>query len=362
MDAVTIGDPGSRRAARPSRSHGAEALLGASGAMQRLRAEVRCFARSSASVLVEGETGTGKELVARAIHEESERRGGPFVPVNCGALPEQLVESEFFGHLRGAFTGAHRDHPGLVEAAARGTLFLDEIEDLPPMLQGKLLRLLQEGEYRPLGAMRPREADVRVVAASNRSLRALVAERRFRSDLYYRLDVLRLRLPPLRDRLEDLPILVEHLVRRPGGAPVPEGAVPVEPGVLAALAGHAWPGNVRELANLVERARVLAATRGAEAGWSAAIAGIETVETGCAPDGAPEPLAALPPERIEPRRSQEADALLRLLDRHRWRRDAAAREIGVSRVTLWRRMRRLGLAGSEVAGPQVTAGSSAQPA
>ncbi len=341
---------------RADRGRGVDALVGASESMQALRSEVRCFARSGASVLVEGETGTGKELVARALHEESDRGAGPFVAVNCGALPEQLVESELFGHLRGAFTGAHRDHPGLVEAAARGTLFLDEVEDLPAPLQGKLLRLLQEGEYRPLGATRPRLADVRVVAASNLSLRVLVAEQRFRSDLYFRLDVLRLRLPPLRARLDDLPLLVEHLLSSAADAGR-RAAPPPPPGrVLDALRLHSWPGNVRELANLVERARVLVASRGPEAGWADALAGLHDSLPGPGA-GAAERLPR-PPARCEPASSPEAEVLRRLLDRHRWRRDAAAREIGVSRVTLWRRMRRLGLAG--LAGEPTEAGPAAE--
>src|SRR6185436_16422973 len=150
-----------------------------------LRSAIRRSAVSSACVLIEGETGVGKELVARALHVESERASGPFVPINCGALPEHLVESELFGHVRGAFTEAHRDHPGLVAAAARGSLFLDEVEDLPLVLQGKLLRLLQEGEFRPVGALRAKAADVRVVAASNLDLAELVERRCFRGDLFY---------------------------------------------------------------------------------------------------------------------------------------------------------------------------------
>ncbi|MEY4950960.1 MAG: hypothetical protein RL698_3171 [Pseudomonadota bacterium] len=334
----TAGPPG---ATPGRRARGGDALVGASESIQRLRADIRCFARSDACVLVEGETGTGKELVARALHEESARAAGPFVPVNCGALPEQLVESELFGHLRGAFTGAHRDHPGLVEAAARGTLFLDEIEDLPPPLQGKLLRLLQEGEYRPLGAVRARSADVRVVAASNAQLAGLVAERRFRSDLFYRLDVLHLEVPPLRARPEDVDPLVAHFLARTGRPrAVATGDLEPPPECLAWMRGQSWPGNVRELANLVERAVVLVAEHGAARGWAVAISGAGRVAAATA---APPPR---PPARFEQAESPEASALRRLLDRHRWRRDAAAREMGVSRVTLWRRMRRLGLVGA----------------
>jgi len=329
--------------ARPG-AVGAAALVGDSAAMHALRELLRRYAASRASVLVEGETGVGKELVARALHVESERAAGPFVPINCGALPEQLVESELFGHVRGAFTGAHRDHPGLVEHAERGTLFLDEIEDLPTSLQGKLLRLLQESEYRPVGATRARRADVRVVAASNADLQAMVRERRFRRDLFYRLDVLRMVVPPLRARLDDLPALVAHLAREvvgrsKGGC----AAVPfVAPSSLqmAALRAHPWPGNVRELANLVERAAVVAASVGWPAGWSAALSQLgacpsDTPVAQGTPRGGAHGVAGVAPA--------ERAALLELLDRHRWRRAAAARELGVSRVTLWRRMCRAGL-------------------
>jgi DNA-binding NtrC family response regulator len=317
---------------------GADTLVGDSAAMHAVRVLLRRYARSRACVLIEGETGVGKELVARALHVESERASGPFVPINCGALPEHLVESELFGHARGAFTGAHRDHPGLVEHAERGTLFLDEIEDLPPALQGKLLRLLQEGEYRPVGATRARRADVRVVAASNAELQMMVRERRFRRDLFYRLDVLRIVVPPLRERLEDLPLLLAYLAHDVGGRSARQPAVPVvapSAAQLAALRAHAWPGNVRELANLVERAAVVASSLGWAAGWSAALSQLDLLTAPHAPP--PGPAAA---DDGDP---AARAALLELLERHRWRRAAAARELGVSRVTLWRRMRRAGL-------------------
>lgn len=314
----------------------AGALVGGGPAIESVRTLLRRYARSRACVLVEGETGVGKELVARALHLESPRAAGPFVPINCGALPEHLVESELFGHVRGAFTGAHRDNTGLVEHAQHGTLFLDEVEDLPLVLQGKLLRLLQEAEYRPVGATRSRHADVRVVAASNAELHTMVEERRFRRDLFYRLNVLRIVVPPLRERLGDLPDLLRHLAVAVAGRAegrLPSGFVAPSPDQLAALREHAWPGNVRELANLVERAAVVAVQSGWRAGWVVALA-----QLGVGPS-APFPVRAMPSARDE----AERDALLRLLARHRWRREAAARELGVSRVTLWRRMRRAGL-------------------
>jgi two-component system response regulator PilR (NtrC family) len=321
-------------------THGGAAgtLVGRSGAIGRVRAEVRLYAPSDACVLVEGETGVGKELVARALHSESRRASGPFVAVNCGALPEQLVESELFGHVRGAFTGAHRDHPGLVELAARGTLFLDEVEDLPLSLQGKLLRLLQEGEYRPVGGARNKRAEIRLVAACNADLRSMVEERRFRRDLYFRLNVLRITVPPLRERLEDLPGLIAHLAERVGRDRGSFRFVPPSGEQYDALAQHPWSGNVRELANLVECAAVHAAAAGWTRGWAAALARLEG-ERVSEPDAV---ALERPPVRVPG--SSERRELEDLLARHRWRREAAAHELGISRVTLWRRMRRLGLA------------------
>lgn len=214
-------------------------------------------ARHTTSVLLTGPTGTGKELLARLIHNESERQGGPFVPVNCGAVPGNLLESEFFGHVKGAFTGADRDKEGLFDAANGGTLFLDEVGELPDPLQVKLLRVLQEGEVRSVGDTAARSVDVRIVAATNRPLDRDVAEGRFREDLYYRLAVVTVALPPLSERPDDLPLLARHFLALHGerlGVEV-DG---LESEAMEALQRYAWPGNVRELENVVERALVLA--------------------------------------------------------------------------------------------------------
>jgi DNA-binding NtrC family response regulator len=209
-------------------------------------------APAAVSVLISGESGTGKELVARALHEQSPRHEGPFVALNCAGLPDSLIESELFGHVRGAFTGAIADRPGAFATAAHGTLFLDEIGDLSLKGQGDLLRVLEDGSYRPVGSMRPKRADVRVVAATHRDLRAHVAAGHFREDLLYRLNVVELRLPPLRDRREDIPALVDsfhrHFSARHGRRPKT-----ITPGFLEALGAQPWPGNVRELRNLIER-------------------------------------------------------------------------------------------------------------
>ena len=347
-DYVVKGADAPHRAARgvarliatgPAAADGDTGLAGASAAIERVRREIGLYAPVRSCVLVQGDTGVGKELVARALHRLGARASAPFVAVNCGALPEQLVESELFGHVRGAFTGAHRDHPGLVAEADGGTLFLDEVEDLPIALQGKLLRLLQEGEYRPVGAARSRRADVRIVAAANQDLRARVAERTFRKDLYFRLEVLRIDVPPLRRRLEDLPALVAHLAGRLPAGERPTPYLAPTDAQLDRLAAHPWSGNVRELSNLVARAAVHARRSGWAAGWAAAIAAL-----GCEPPGG---LDTGGPSVAADRGGAswgERKALEEVLARHRWRREEAARELGISRVTLWRRMRRLGLA------------------
>uniref|UniRef100_A0A831UGS3 Sigma-54-dependent Fis family transcriptional regulator n=1 Tax=Geobacter metallireducens TaxID=28232 RepID=A0A831UGS3_GEOME len=208
------------------------------------------------SVLILGESGTGKELVARAIHQNGSRRDAPFVAVNCGAIPENLLESELFGHVRGAFTDAAADRAGLFEEAHGGTLFLDEIGEMPHPLQVKLLRVLQEGEVRRVGAQRPRKVDVRVISATSRHLEREVAEGRFREDLFFRLNVFGITLPPLRERLEDVPLLAAHFLEKHGAA-LGKPGVRLSPEALRLLMGYGWPGNVRELENCIERGIIL---------------------------------------------------------------------------------------------------------
>jgi DNA-binding NtrC family response regulator len=295
-------------------------LVGASLAMERIRALVRTAARTVAPVLLEGETGTGKEVVARAIHALGARGGRAFVPLNCAAIPETLAESEFFGHARGAFTGALESRPGALRLADGGTLFLDEIEDLPLALQAKLLRAVQDGEVRPLGGSTPRRVNVRLVAASNRELSRMVEAGTFRRDLYYRLRVLTIHLPPLRERGADLPLLVAHFVaafnRRHGTRFAVPGATLLRP-----LLDHPWPGNVRELENTLESLLILATAEGGD--LDAVLRRAPLLDGGFWPD--------------------ERARILRVLDDHRWNRQRAAAALGISRVTLWRRMERHGI-------------------
>jgi two-component system, NtrC family, response regulator GlrR len=229
-------------------------LVGRSVAQRAVFEVLERAAASTSTVLLEGETGTGKEAAAESIHVESDRRGQPFIVVDCGAIPSELLESELFGHERGAFTGAVAARTGAFAAADGGTIFLDEIGELAPALQPKLLRALERREIKPVGATAYQPVDVRVIAATNRNLRAEVNARRFRADLYYRLAVLEVRLPPLRERREDLPVLVEHLLGTLGAADDPRAAGLRTPWFLAELERHSWPGNVRELRNYVERA------------------------------------------------------------------------------------------------------------
>ncbi len=230
-------------------------LVGNSKATQEVRRLIEHVAQTDASVLVLGETGTGKEVVARNLHYMSARRTKPFVPVNCGAIPAELLESELFGHEKGAFTGAITARQGRFELAQGGTLFLDEIGDMPMALQVKLLRVLQEKTFERVGSNRTIQADVRIIAATHRNLERQVAEGRFREDLFYRLNVFPIEMPPLRDRREDIPLLVNELIARLEAAGAP--AVRLSPNALVSLSRYDWPGNVRELANLIERLAIL---------------------------------------------------------------------------------------------------------
>ena len=234
-------------------------IVTASPAMNVLLAEARLAAQSEAAVLIQGESGTGKELLARAIHRASPRHAKPFVAINCGAIPAELLESELFGHVKGAFTGAGRDHPGLFLSAEGGTVFLDEIGDMPPPLQVKLLRVLQEGEVRPVGATETRTVDVRILSATHRNLEEAIVSGEFREDLYYRLNVVNLALPPLRERREDIPLLAQHFLaaltekyqRRIHG---------FAPDALDMLVAADWPGNIRQLHNVLEQCVALCTT------------------------------------------------------------------------------------------------------
>ena len=228
-------------------------LVGTSVAMRRLRAAIDRLAEQDVPILIQGESGTGKEIVARALHERGPRRERPFVALNCGAIPESLIDSELFGHAKGAFTGATHDRPGVFVEADGGTLFLDEVADMPLAVQARLLRVLQEGDVRPVGGSGIRRVDVRVIAASNVELEAAVAEQHFRQDLFYRLNVVTLHVPPLREREGDLPLLAAHFLRKHGGAQPPT----LSPEALDAMSAYAWPGNVRELENAILHAIAL---------------------------------------------------------------------------------------------------------
>jgi DNA-binding NtrC family response regulator len=231
-------------------------MVASSRAMHGVMDMAARVAQSYTTVLLEGESGTGKELLAKAIHMQSDRKEHPFITVNCAAIPEHLLESELFGHRRGSFTGAVTDKQGKFEAANKGTVFLDEIGDLPLMMQVKVLRVLQQREVDKLGDSRPVKVDVRIVAATNRDLDKMIADGSFREDLYYRLAVVAIRLPPLRERTDDLPLLVEHFMAK-HGAPTRRAQMAIDPAVYSAFNLYPWPGNIRELENVIERALVL---------------------------------------------------------------------------------------------------------
>lgn len=310
-------------------------LVGHSPAIIEVMKTVARVAPSQASVLIFGETGVGKELVARAIHRYSDRATRKFVAVNCSALAEGILESELFGHVKGAFTGAQAARPGLFREADGGTLFLDEIGDISPALQSRLLRALQEQEIVPVGAETPVSVDVRVIAATHRDLLQLVREGRFREDLYYRLHVVSLTLPPLRARRQDLPLLIDDLLRRLGERHE-RGPVAVDPEAQALLLAYAWPGNVRELYNVLERALVLAAQD---------VIGPEHLPVEIRQMDAPRQSVAASPDREEqveliPLADVERHHVLRVLRAMEGSRERTARVLGISRRTLTRMLQR----------------------
>lgn len=318
-------------------------IVGSSRSLRQVMQQVDDVASTDATVLITGESGTGKELLANEIHKRSPRSRRPFVKVNCSAIPREIFESEFFGHTRGAFTGAVRERPGRFQIANGGTIFLDEIGDLPVELQPKLLRVLQEGEYERVGEDGTRTVDVRVIAATNQDLAAAVRERRFREDLFYRLNVFPLELPPLRARKEDLPQLVTHLIARTSKKHrVPAPAL--TPDDIESLQRYEWPGNIRELQNVIERAVIL--SKGVRLRLDVALPRI----TGVTAMGAM-PLADAYDDDVvltdQECRDRERANVLRALHRTDWRiygRGGAADLLGINPTTLASRLRALKIA------------------
>jgi two-component system, NtrC family, response regulator PilR len=312
-------------------------LLGRSPIMQQLREMIEKVARSQAPVHIFGESGTGKELVAHLIHEASARRDGPFVPVNCGAIPSELMESELFGHKKGSFTGAVADKQGLIKSAEGGTLFLDEIADLPLHMQVKLLRVIQEKSVRPVGEQREMPVDVRILSATHRNLAQLVTEGKFREDLFYRVNVIEIRVPPLRDRLPDLSELVTMLLlklSRQLGAK----ALSITPIALQTLSQYHFPGNVRELENVLERAATLCTHSTidiADLQLRPKVGAIETVTT---------KTVVSPGEHLgDALEDLERDAIVRALEQTRYNKTKAAQLLGMSFRSLRYRIKKLGI-------------------
>ncbi|MCZ6888033.1 MAG: sigma 54-interacting transcriptional regulator, partial [Gammaproteobacteria bacterium] len=313
-------------------------IVGNSEALQRTLAQIEAVAATPVTVLIQGESGVGKEGIARAIHDRSDRAGQPLVKVNCASVPAELFESEFFGHVQGAFTGAHRDRVGRLQLADGGTLFLDEVGEIPPPLQGKLLRALQEHEFERVGDERTIQVDVRVVAATNRDLAKEISEGRFREDLYYRLSVFPIEVPPLRERLDDIGPLARHFLdnicEELGREPIRIGQRQVEQ-----LEAHHWPGNVRELKNVIERAVIL--TTGSRLRLDLAFAGQSVpVVTQVQPSA--------PGEFVTDQefREMEKAKLLAALDHAAWRMsgpDGAAELLGLKPSTLAYRMKGFGI-------------------
>jgi PAS domain S-box-containing protein len=284
------------------------------------------IAQSNASVLIQGESGTGKELFARAIHNLSFRKDKPLVIVNCGALPDTLLESELFGYVRGAFTDAKQDKPGRFQLADQGTLFLDEIGDISPAMQVKLLRVLQEGTFEPLGSAKTYRTDVRIIAATSRHLPSLIESGQFRQDLYYRITVMTIDIPPLRDRKEDIPLLIDHTIYHLNST-LGKQIYSVSPDTMKLLLDYDYPGNVRELQNILEHAFVLC--KGHE----------------LTPTCLPSPVSGTSPGSSEPLpqastlEDLEMRTILEMLKHHNWNKTRAAKALGINRTTLWRKLK-----------------------
>jgi two-component system nitrogen regulation response regulator GlnG len=356
--ALESGDGGGAAPAGARPAPGSETLIGTSPPMQELFKTIALVAPTDVPVLITGESGTGKDLVARAIHRHSARRAGPFLPVCLATLSPGLIERELFGHVKGSFTGAVQDRKGLLELADGGTVFLDEIGDVPPGLQVKLLRAIEHREVTPVGDARPRATDIRVIAATNRPLDALMAAGQFREDLFFRLSVFQVRIPPLRDRLDDIPALAEYFLRQPHLPPVSGDRLATD--VLDALRARPWPGNVRELRNAVEHAAIVARGHG-----------IRPAHFPLAPTSTPGPpspsddgraieaaLVAWTREQARRPNAQHPDdpplyerflalveppVLRAVLEQCRNNRAAAAQWLGIHRATLRQKLRRYGI-------------------
>ncbi len=307
-----------------------EDIVSKSHRMERVFEMLPLVANSDSTVLVDGESGTGKELVARAIHNLGPRKNGPFVAVNCAAIPDSLIESEIFGYKKGAFTDAKKDKPGRFALAEGGTLLLDEIGELSPQMQAKLLRVLQEKEYEPLGATQTVKADVRVITSTNRSLAEDVEQRKFRQDLYYRLNVVHVELPPLRERKEDVPLLVQHFISRFNSLQGRRIAGCSER-VMSILMRYDFPGNIRELENAIEHAFVICIDTTVQ------VDDLPQHILGTVVSDDKQPKAPLPLEEAE------MQAIYSALEKNDFNRTQTARELGISRNTLWRKMKRYGI-------------------
>ena len=340
---------------RLDRLEGSPDLLGDSAPMQQVRSLLARVAPAHCTVMILGETGTGKELVARAVHRQSHRADMPFVAINCGALPETLIESELFGHRKGSFTGADEHRVGLFEVANGGTLFLDEIGELPKAMQAKLLRFLESGEIRRVGENESFTCDVRVLCATHRKLDEMVAEGQFREDLWFRINTFEVHLPPLRDRIDDIPALARHLAMRFHAGVRPEDEL-FSPETLALLAEHSWPGNVRELANCVEHAMILCdqlpirpehlpirfSARRPQASGNSGAGGLPAVPDPAAQDGSCHPIRPSNAASAGPTlRDLEMKAIYEALERTGGNKPKAAEQLGISLKTLYNKINQI---------------------
>ena len=305
-----------------------EDMISNSAAMKDIFKILPQVSDSDASVLIEGDTGTGKELLARAIHNMSRRKDKPFIAINCGALPDTLLESELFGYKKGAFTHAMSDKPGQFALADGGTIFLDEIGDTSPAFQVSLLRVLQSHEFTPLGALRQEKTNIRIIAATNKELASLVSENRFRQDLYYRINVIRLSLPPLRHRMEDIPVLVDQFIQKLN---IRQGKFiqGIDKKVLQAFMAHTFPGNIRELENMIEHAFVLCPE-----GY---------IQLDHLPGFLSSPPGIIGEEKIDPVKSAQIKLITDALARNNYNRSAAAKDLGIHKSTLFRKIKKLGM-------------------